>query len=63
MRLSGTLFNVQTTNSSLISVKNLSKVYGKKENSFKALKGVSLTINKGDSFKQLLGRVALANLH
>ena len=49
MRLSDTLFNVQTTNSSLISVKNLSKVYGKKENSFKALKGVSLTINKGDS--------------
>ncbi|MFO0887207.1 MAG: ABC transporter ATP-binding protein [Candidatus Saccharimonadales bacterium] len=40
---------MQTTNSSLISVKNLSKVYGKKENSFKALKGVSLTINKGDS--------------
>ena len=30
-------------------MKNLSKVYGKKENSFKALKGVSLTINKGDS--------------
>ena len=49
MRLSDTLFNVQTTNSSLISVKNLSKVYGKKENSFKALKGVSLTLNKGDS--------------
>lgn len=40
---------MQTTSSSLISVKNLSKVYGKKENSFKALKGVSLTINKGDS--------------
>lgn len=30
-------------------MKNLSKVYGKKENSFKALKDVSLTINKGDS--------------
>jgi len=33
----------------LISVKNLTKVYGKKENIFKALKGIDLDINKGDS--------------
>lgn len=33
----------------LLTVENLTKVYGKKENAFKALRGVSLTINKGDS--------------
>lgn len=33
----------------LISVENLTKVYGKKESTFKALQGINLTINKGDS--------------
>lgn len=30
-------------------MKNLSKIYGKKDNAFKALKSISLNINKGDS--------------
>lgn len=33
----------------LITIENLTKVYGKKENAFKALRGITLTINKGDS--------------
>lgn len=33
----------------LISIRDLTKVYGKKENSFKALRGITLAINKGDS--------------
>lgn len=33
----------------LLVVENLVKVYGKKESAFKALRGVNLTINKGDS--------------
>ncbi len=33
----------------LISIQDLAKVYGKKENTFKALRGVTLDINKGDS--------------
>ncbi len=33
----------------IISVENLTKVYGKKDNVFKALKGIDLTIAKGES--------------
>lgn len=33
----------------LITIKNLTKTYGKKENTFKALKGITLNIKKGDS--------------
>lgn len=38
-----------TEPSSLIKIEDLTKVYGKKENTFKALRGVSLEIDKGDS--------------
>lgn len=38
-----------TKPSSLIKIEDLTKVYGKKENTFKALRGVSLEIDKGDS--------------
>lgn len=37
------------TSASLISIQDLTKVYGKKENAFKALRGITLDINKGDS--------------
>lgn len=33
----------------LISVKNLTKVYGRKQNAFKALRGITLDIRRGDS--------------
>lgn len=33
----------------LITIKNLTKTFGKKENAFKALKGITLNIKKGDS--------------
>ena len=33
----------------LVSIKDLTKTYGKKENTFKALRGITLDINKGDS--------------
>lgn len=33
----------------LLSIENLTKVYGKKESTFKALRGVTLDIDKGDS--------------
>ena len=36
-------------NQPLISVKNLTKVYGKRANKFKALAGVNIDINKGES--------------
>lgn len=37
------------TTASLVSIQDLTKVYGKKENAFKALRGITLDINKGDS--------------
>lgn len=37
------------TTEQLIAIKNLTKTYGKKENTFKALQSVSLDIYKGDS--------------
>ncbi len=40
---------IKDKTSPLISVKNLSKVYGKKENTFKALQGIDLDIKQGDS--------------
>ncbi|MDR2063889.1 MAG: ABC transporter ATP-binding protein [Candidatus Nomurabacteria bacterium] len=36
-------------NKSILSIKNLTKTYGKKSSAFAALKGVSLDINKGES--------------
>lgn len=36
-------------NTPILSIKNFTKTYGKKENAFKALRGVSLDINKGSS--------------
>ena len=33
----------------MIEVKNITKIYGKKKNAFKALDGVSLDIEKGSS--------------
>lgn len=33
----------------ILTATNLTKVYGKKESAFKALRGISLTIHKGDS--------------
>ena len=39
----------------LISVKNLTKTYGKKENSFKALQNINLDIVKGDSI-EIIGK-------
>lgn len=41
--------NKTKTPQNLIEIENLTKVYGKKESTFKALQGVNLNINKGDS--------------
>lgn len=45
---------MKQTNKAFIELKNITKYYGDGENRFKALKGVNLTINKGD-FIALMG--------
>lgn len=41
--------NKSKTPQNLIEIENLTKVYGKKESTFKALRGINLRVNKGDS--------------